>query len=67
MPVTSKSAAANVCRVEGEVLQRHQKVNSCPWLGSQATAPVSHQKQPERTTTNAIESKRKLSKINEAD
>src|SRR6266540_3113712 len=30
------------------------------------TAPVSHQKRPHRTTTNAIEIKRKHCKINEA-
>jgi hypothetical protein len=30
-------------------------------------APVSHQKQPERTTTNAIEINRKRSKINEGN
>src|SRR6202040_677151 len=30
-------------------------------------APVSHQKQPDRNTTNAIEIKQKYSKINEAD
>jgi hypothetical protein len=31
------------------------------------TAPVSHQKRPQQNATNAIEGKRKLSKINEAD
>jgi hypothetical protein len=31
------------------------------------TAPVSHQKQPEQTKTNTIESERKPSKINESD
>jgi len=31
------------------------------------TAPVSHQKQPDRNATNAIEIKQKYSKINEAD
>jgi hypothetical protein len=30
------------------------------------TAPVSHQKQPERTTTNAIEIEQNYRKINEA-
>jgi hypothetical protein len=31
------------------------------------TAPVSHQKQPERTTTNAIKTEQKHSEINEAN
>jgi hypothetical protein len=31
------------------------------------TAPVSHQKQPDQTKTNTIESEQKRSKINEAD
>ncbi|UPK06965.1 hypothetical protein [Bradyrhizobium sp. 170] len=31
------------------------------------TAPVSHQKRPHRNATNAIERRRKRSKINEAD
>jgi len=35
--------------------------------GFRSTAPVSHQKQPHQSATNAIEIEQKRSKINEAD
>jgi len=44
---------------------RSQISNCGAWLRSR-TAPVSHQKQPGRNTTNAIKGKQKHSKINES-
>jgi hypothetical protein len=43
------------------------RYGSCSWFRLLTTAPVSHQKRSLQNATNAIESKRKHSKINEPD
>jgi hypothetical protein len=44
-----------------------QQTFGCQKRGFRPTAPVSHQKLPQQSATNAIKGKRKHSEINEAD
>lgn len=54
-------------RRAGPNIQREDVEQTLPLKIVRATAPVSHQKRGERSTTNAIEIKRKRSNINETD
>jgi len=53
IPLFIRKSSARLCRL--------------PSTDGRRTAPVSHQKQLEQTTTNAIETEQKHSRINEAD